>query len=55
MDILSFIASTIGFGALLYGFSNAGNYAWTDARCICSTYYRNSISYNIYLETIKIR
>ena len=30
MDILSFIASTIGFGALLYGFSNAGNYSWTD-------------------------
>ena len=30
MDFLSFIASTIGFGALLYGFSNAGNYAWTD-------------------------
>ena len=31
LDILSFIASTIGFGALLYGFSNAGNYNWTDA------------------------
>lgn len=29
-DILSFIASTIGFGALLYGFSNAGNYSWTN-------------------------
>ncbi|MBE6022296.1 MAG: multidrug efflux MFS transporter [Cellulosilyticum sp.] len=28
-SILSFIASTIGFGALLYGFSNAGNYSWT--------------------------
>ena len=32
MDILSLIGSTIGFGGLLYGFSNAGNYAWTDAR-----------------------
>ena len=30
MDILSFIASTVGFGGLLYGFSNAGNYSWTD-------------------------
>ena len=30
MDFLSLIASTIGFGALLYGFSNAGNYEWTD-------------------------
>ena len=32
MDILSLIGSTIGFGGLLYGFSNTGNYAWTDAR-----------------------
>ena len=30
LDIISFIASTIGFGALLYGFSNAGNYEWTN-------------------------
>ena len=30
MDILSFIACAVGFGALLYGFSNAGNYSWTD-------------------------
>ncbi|MEE0880808.1 MAG: DHA2 family efflux MFS transporter permease subunit, partial [Turicibacter sp.] len=30
MDFLSLIASTIGFGALLYGFSNAGNYEWSD-------------------------
>lgn len=29
-DILSFIGSTIGFGALLFGFSNAGNYDWSD-------------------------
>ena len=32
MDILSVIGSTIGFGGLLYGFSNAGNYDWTDVR-----------------------
>lgn len=30
MDILSLVGSTIGFGGLLYGFSNAGNYSWTD-------------------------
>ena len=30
MEFLSLIASTIGFGALLYGFSNAGNYEWSD-------------------------
>ena len=30
MDILSLIGSTIGFGGLLYGFSNAGNYSWTN-------------------------
>lgn len=31
IDITSFIASTLGFGGLLYGFSNAGNNSWTDA------------------------
>lgn len=30
-DILSFISSTVGFGALLFGFSNAGNYTWSDS------------------------
>ena len=30
MDILSFIACAVGFGSLLYGFSYAGNYSWTD-------------------------
>ncbi len=30
IDVFSFIASTIGFGALLYGFSNAGNYSWSN-------------------------
>ena len=29
-DIISFIGSTIGFGGLLFGFSNAGNYSWSD-------------------------
>ena len=29
-DFISFISSTIGFGGLLFGFSNAGNYKWTD-------------------------
>ena len=29
-DIISFIGSTIGFGGLLFGFSNAGNYSWTN-------------------------
>ena len=32
IDILSFIESSIGFGALLYGFSNAGNYSWTNVQ-----------------------
>ena len=31
-DIISFIGSTIGLGALLFGFSNAGNYSWTNAK-----------------------
>ena len=31
-DIISFIGSTIGFGGLLFGFSNAGNYSWTDVK-----------------------
>ena len=30
IDLLSFIESTIGFGALLYGFSNAGDYDWSN-------------------------
>lgn len=29
-DIVSFLGSSIGFGALLFGFSNAGNYSWTN-------------------------
>ena len=31
IDILSLVLSTVGFGALLYGFSNAGNASWLDA------------------------
>ncbi|MCP0887407.1 multidrug efflux MFS transporter [Ligilactobacillus sp. WILCCON 0076] len=30
LDIISAITSTIGFGSLLYGFSNAGTDGWTD-------------------------
>src|SRR5699024_3994639 len=30
LDILSIILSTFGFGGLLYGFTSAGNYGWTD-------------------------
>lgn len=29
-DILSFVGAAVGFGALLFGFSNAGSYAWSD-------------------------
>ena len=29
-NFISFISSTVGFGGLLFGFSNAGNYSWTD-------------------------
>ncbi|WP_051343976.1 DHA2 family efflux MFS transporter permease subunit [Alicyclobacillus herbarius] len=35
-DGLGFITSTIGFGALLYGFSEAGNNGWSDARVVGS-------------------
>lgn len=31
LDVLSFILSTIGFGLVLYGFSNAGSHGWDDA------------------------
>ncbi|WP_283679908.1 MDR family MFS transporter [Lentilactobacillus sp. Marseille-Q4993] len=30
MDIISLIESTVGFGSLLYGFSEVGNKGWTD-------------------------
>lgn len=30
VDVLSIILSTLGFGGLLYGFSSAGNYGWTN-------------------------
>ncbi|WP_306798632.1 DHA2 family efflux MFS transporter permease subunit [Oceanobacillus saliphilus] len=30
VDFLSIFLSTLGFGGLLYGFSSAGNYGWTD-------------------------
>ncbi|MDI9206958.1 MFS transporter, partial [Ligilactobacillus saerimneri] len=30
LDVLSITTSTIGFGSMLYGFSEAGNKGWTD-------------------------
>jgi EmrB/QacA subfamily drug resistance transporter len=30
VDFLSIILSTLGFGGLLYGFTSAGNFGWTD-------------------------
>lgn len=36
MDVLSFILSTIGFGLVLYGFSNAGSHGWDDALVLTS-------------------
>lgn len=34
IDVLSIILSTVGFGAMLYGFSNAGNKGWSDISVI---------------------
>lgn len=34
LDILSVVLSTLGFGGLLYGFSFAGTYGWTDVQVI---------------------
>ncbi|MED3574151.1 DHA2 family efflux MFS transporter permease subunit [Cytobacillus praedii] len=36
LDVLSFILSTIGFGLVLYGFSNAGSHGWDDAVVLTS-------------------
>ncbi|MCQ6274811.1 multidrug efflux MFS transporter [Bacillus sp. V3B] len=36
VDILSIILSTLGFGGLLYGFSNAGNVGWGKAEVVLS-------------------
>lgn len=36
IDILSIILSSAGFGAMLFGFSNAGNKGWTDTGVIVS-------------------
>ncbi|MFC2947098.1 DHA2 family efflux MFS transporter permease subunit [Virgibacillus sediminis] len=36
VDYLSIILSTVGFGGLLFGFSSAGNYGWTDNVVIVS-------------------
>ncbi|NBJ69066.1 MULTISPECIES: MDR family MFS transporter [Clostridia] len=36
VDSLSILFSTLGFGGILYGFSSAGNYGWTDRRVLLS-------------------
>jgi EmrB/QacA subfamily drug resistance transporter len=36
LDVLSVIFSTIGFGLILYGFSNAGSHGWDDALVLTS-------------------
>ncbi|MFF2175633.1 DHA2 family efflux MFS transporter permease subunit [Lysinibacillus sp. NPDC058147] len=36
LDVLSVILSTIGFGFILYGFSNAGSHGWDDKVVIAS-------------------
>ncbi|MBM7571232.1 DHA2 family efflux MFS transporter permease subunit [Aquibacillus albus] len=36
VDILSIILSSFGFGGLLYGFTSAGNYGWTDVSTVLS-------------------
>ncbi len=36
IDVLSVILSSFGFGGLLYGFTSAGNYGWTDFNTLLS-------------------
>ncbi|RYG74173.1 DHA2 family efflux MFS transporter permease subunit [Lentibacillus lipolyticus] len=36
LDITSIILSSVGFGGLLFGFSNAGNYGWDSGRTIAT-------------------
>lgn len=36
VDVLSIILSSFGFGGLLYGFTSAGNYGWTERYTILS-------------------
>ena len=36
IDLLSILLSSLGFGAMLFGFSSAGNKGWTDAGVIVS-------------------
>lgn len=36
VDVLSIVLSSVGFGGLLYGFTAAGNYGWTDESTIIS-------------------
>src|SRR5699024_9207341 len=36
VDVVSIILSTLGFSGLLYGFSSAGNYGWTNIAVLSS-------------------
>ncbi|WP_409300765.1 DHA2 family efflux MFS transporter permease subunit [Peribacillus sp. SCS-155] len=36
VDVLSIVLSSLGFGGLLYGFTSAGNYGWTEQGTILS-------------------
>ncbi|MBM7691721.1 EmrB/QacA subfamily drug resistance transporter [Peribacillus deserti] len=36
VDVLSIILSSFGFGGLLYGFTSAGNYGWTESSTLLS-------------------
>jgi len=36
VDIISVVLSTIGFGAVMYGFSQAGNYGWSSTEVVVS-------------------
>ncbi|MCR8928887.1 DHA2 family efflux MFS transporter permease subunit [Priestia megaterium] len=36
VDVISVILSTIGFGAVMYGFSQAGNYGWSSTEVVVS-------------------
>ncbi|PLT33142.1 DHA2 family efflux MFS transporter permease subunit [Bacillus sp. V5-8f] len=38
VDVLSIVLSSFGFGGLLYGFTSAGNYGWTEQNTILSLF-----------------
>ena len=55
MDVISLILSTVGFGSLLYGFSDAGNEGWANTEVIAHTYRRGPGSWIVYVETVDLR